>query len=351
LTGPAASGGRAAEPGTPRLSIVIPMLNESANVPALFGRLFPVLDGLASSLGVSSEVIAVDDGSTDGTLAVLREQQHAHPTLRIVCFARNFGQHAAVMAGFEAARGEWIVTLDADLQNPPEEIPKLVEAFRSSHDLVNTWREERDDSWFRLVASRMVNRIMRRFSGITLKDFGCMLRGYHRRVVDPMIRRREYHTFIPALATLHAQSPVEIPVGHAARGTGRSNYSLRKLLSLQLDLITSFSIAPLRLLFLLGSCIAALGMLFGVYLLVMRVIEGPEYAAFGVFTLFGVLFFFVGAQFVAFGLLGEYIGRIYQEVRGRPPYLVREIFEAPGEANRQEARGDARRRDDGLVRS
>jgi undecaprenyl-phosphate 4-deoxy-4-formamido-L-arabinose transferase len=317
--------------GAPRLSVVIPMLNEAGNVAPLLERLFAVLDGLAAE-GLSAEVVAVDDGSTDGTLTLLREQQHLRPALRIVCFARNFGQHAAVMAGFEAARGDWIVTLDADLQNPPEELPRLVEAFRAGHDLVNTWREQREDSAFRLLASRAINRVMRRFSGITLKDFGCMLRGYHRSVVAPMIERREYHTFIPALAMLHAVNPVEIPVAHAARSRGTSNYSLRRLLSLQLDLLTSFSIAPLRLLFVLGSAIAVVGTLFGATLLVLRLLYGPAWAVSGVFTLFALLFFLVGAQFVAFGLLGEYIGRIYQEVRGRPPYLVREVYEAPRQA-------------------
>jgi len=347
-----ATRGRPADPRAPCLSLVIPMLNESANIPALFARLFPVLDVLRETRGVTSEVIAVDDGSTDGTQAVLRAQQLEHGELRIVSFARNFGQHAAVMAGFEAARGEWVVTLDADLQNPPEEIPRLVEAFFLGHDLVNTWRTDRDDSRFRRAASGLVNRLMRRFSGIALRDFGCMLRGYHRRVIDPMIRRREYHTFIPALATLHAQNPIEIPVAHSARGAGRSNYSLRRLLALQLDLVTSFSVAPLRLLFVLGSVIAALGMLFGALLLVLRLLQGPEWAVSGVFTLFAVLFFLVGAQFVAFGLLGEYLGRIYQEVRDRPPYLVRETLEAPGPAPADEARrGEARRQDDGLVSS
>ena len=321
----------------PRLSVVIPMLNEAGNVAPLLERLFAVLDGLRASQGLVSEVVVVDDGSTDGTLALLREQQHVHAALRIVCFARNFGQHAAVMAGFEAAQGEWIVTLDADLQNPPEELPRLVEAFQAGHDLVNTWRAERDDTWFRRTASRLINRVMRRCSGITLKDFGCMLRGYDRRVVAPMIERREYHTFIPALAMLHAVNPVEIPVAHAARSRGASNYSLGRLFSLQLDLLTSFSIAPLRLLFLLGSAVAAIGMLFGALLLGMRLAFGPAWAVSGVFTLFALLFFLVGAQFIAFGLLGEYIGRIYQEVRGRPPYLVREVYEAPRHVVRQRA--------------
>jgi len=296
------------------------MLNEAANIEPLFARLFPVLDGL----GEPYEVVAVDDGSTDRTLELLREERRSRPQLRILSFARNFGQHAAVLAGFEASRGEWIITLDADLQNPPEEIPKLVEAFRNGYDLVNTIREGRQDTFFRRTASHVTNAMVRRISGIRLSDFGCMLRGYHRDVVAPMVQRKEFRTFIPALAMLHARRPVEVHVQHSARAAGASNYSLLKLFSLQLDLVTSFSIAPLRMLFILGWCTAALGIAFGVLLMVLRFVYGAEWAAAGVFTLFAILFVFIGAQFLAFGLLGEYIGRIYQEVRDRPTYLLRE---------------------------
>ena len=305
------------------------MLNEAANIEPLFARLFPALD----SSGEPYEVVAVDDGSTDRTLEMLRAQRRVHPQLRVLSFARNFGQHAAVMAGFEASRGEWIVTLDADLQNPPEEIPKIVAAFREGYDLVNTYREGRQDTFFRRYASRLTNAVVRRFSGISLSDFGCMLRGYHRNVVAPMVERKEYRTFIPALAMLHSRRPTEVPVQHSARAAGASNYSLRKLFSLQLDLVTSFSVVPLRMLFLLGWGTAVLGMGFGVFLIVMRFVKGAdweEWSAHGVFTLFAILFIFVGAQFLAFGLLGEYIGRIYQEVRNRPTYLLRNE-EEPGD--------------------
>ncbi|HOX37011.1 MAG TPA: glycosyltransferase [Candidatus Brocadiia bacterium] len=302
-----------------KLTVVIPMLNEEANIAPLFDRLFPVLHGM----GETFEVVVIDDGSKDKTLSLLNAVKAEHPELCILSFARNFGQHAAVMAGFEAARGEWVVTLDADLQNPPEEIPAICEQLRKGHDLVNTYRMGRQDSSFRLTASKITNNVARRFSGITLRDFGCMLRGYHRDVVKPMTLRKEFRTFIPALAMLYARSPVEIPVGHEARSRGVSNYSFRKLLSLQLDLITSFSIAPLRLLFVLGWSVAGLGLGFGFLLLILRALHGPEWAAQGVFTLFAILFIFIGAQFLAFGLLGEYIGRIYQEVRSRPTYLLR----------------------------
>ncbi|RMG18679.1 MAG: glycosyltransferase [Planctomycetota bacterium] len=304
---------------SPRLSVVVPLLNEAKNVGPLCERLFATLDALE----LPAEVVAVDDGSTDETFALLEaERRRRGPRLRVLRFARNFGQHAAVLAGFEAARGEWIVTIDADLQNPPEEIAKLVEAFAAGHDQVNTVRQDRQDTLFRRLASKAVNALTRRFSGIELHDFGCMLRGYHRDVVRAMTRRREFGTFIPALGMLYARNPVEIPVRHAARAAGRSNYSLWRLFRLQLDLVTGFSLAPLRLLFGLGLLTSALGIGFGLLLLVLRLAYGPTWAVDGVFTLFAVLFFLVGAQFIVFGVLGEYIGRIYQEVRERPTYLL-----------------------------
>ena len=306
------------ERGDVTVSVVVPMLNEAGNLRLLLERLFPVLECLNKPF----EVVAIDDGSTDGTADMLHSECLVRPQLRAISLARNFGQHAAVMAGFEAARGEWIITMDADLQNPPEEIPKIVAAFSEGHDLVNTYREGRRDTAFRRIASRATNALVRRFSGIVLKDFGCMLRGYHRDIVASMVRRKEFRTFIPALAMLYARNPAEIPVAHGPRVRGASNYSLWRLFSLQLDLVTSFSIAPLRALFFLGWTVALLGIGLGVFLGVMRLIHGSGWAVQGVFTLFAILFVFVGAQFLAFGLLGEYIGRIYQEVRDRPTYLV-----------------------------
>ncbi len=305
----------------PFLSIVIPLYNEAENVESLCARLLPVL----RALGRSFEVIFVDDGSRDRTLELLLEMRRANPEIVVRSFARNFGQHAAVTAGFAAARGAFVVTLDADLQNPPEEIPKLVAEFDNGHDLVGTIRAGRQDSLFRKRASAMVNRMTRRMSGINLHDFGCMLRGYSHDIAQAIAARREVRTFIPALGYLYAKNPVEIEVRHEARHEGKSKYSLLRLFRLHLDLMTGFSLAPLRLLFSVGSIVAAAGILFGVALLVLRVIEGPEWAAFGVFTLFAVLFLFVGAQFIAFGLLGEYVGRIFQAVRERPAYVLRDL--------------------------
>lgn len=310
--------------GRLQISIVIPMLNEEANVGKLFARLFPVME----ALGEPYEVIAIDDGSTDQTAKHLADAQERHAQLVVVTLGKNYGQHAAVMAGFETSEGEWVVTLDADLQNPPEEIPKLIDAFRKGHDVVNTIRQDRNDTYFRRSASRIVNALARRASGIQLNDFGCMLRGYHRDLLGPMVERKEFETFIPALAMVYACNPVEIEVGHAAREAGDSKYSLIRLFSLQLDLVMSFSLLPIRLLFLLGVGIALAGMGFGALLLFLRLLMGPEWAAGGVFTLFAIMFFFVGAQFVALGLIGEYVGRVYYEVRQRPTYLVRSVSRA-----------------------
>jgi undecaprenyl-phosphate 4-deoxy-4-formamido-L-arabinose transferase len=311
------------ELAAPFLSIVIPVYNEEDNLPELERRLLPSLARLAKSF----EIVLVDDGSRDRSLELMLAMRERHREIVVRSFARNFGQHAAVMAGFEAARGDFVVTLDADLQNPPEEIPRLVEQFLQGHDLVGTIRAKRNDSLFRKRASRIVNRTTRRMSGIQLSDFGCMLRGYSRDIAKAIAHRGELGTFIPALGYLYSQSPVEIEVGHEARHLGESKYSLLRLFRLHLDLMTGFSLAPLRFLFSAGFVIGSVGILFGLFVIVLRLVKGSEWANFGTFTLFGILFVFVGAQFIAFGLLGEYIGRVFQTVRERPPYVLRQLPE------------------------
>jgi len=307
---------------TPTISIVAPMYNEEVNVKKFCSRLFKTL----ANLDETWEVLCVDDGSSDRTLELLKEEQVARQGMIVVALARNFGQHAAIMAGFAQSRGRWVITLDADLQNPPEEIPKLIEAFREGHDLVGTIRMGRQDTLFRRFASRINNRLITRISGISLQDFGCMLRGYSREVVEDILVNPEYRTFLPALATLFARSPIEIPVRHEERAGGTSKYSLLKLFSLQLDLLTGFSLWPLRVLFFMGMGVAFIGFLMGLFILILRFWYGPGWAAEGVFTLFAVLFCFIGAQFFAFGVLGEYIGRIFQAVRRRPPYVLQEVL-------------------------
>jgi len=329
------------EVAEPVVSIVIPVYHEEDNVEELCRRLLPVVRGMS----VPAEVVFVDDGSKDRTLELLLAARDANPEIVVRSLARNFGQHAAVLAGFDAARGQHVVTLDADLQNPPEEIPRLVELLVAGHDLVGTIRQDRQDSWFRRRASRLVNAMTRRASGIELHDFGCMLRGYSREIAKALVADGERTTFIPALGYLHARSPIEIPVTHAARDRGTSKYSLLRLFRLQLDLMTGFSQAPMRLLFTAGVLIAMAGVLLGVTLVAMRLLHGPEWAAEGVFTLFAILFVFIGAQFFALGLIGEYVGRTLGVVRKRPAFIVRDLPPRAAE------KGDAERPARGARRS
>jgi undecaprenyl-phosphate 4-deoxy-4-formamido-L-arabinose transferase len=317
----------------PAVSIVIPVYNEEANLAALYARLAPVMDGIAGG----AEAIFVDDGSADRSLELLRGLAAADPRLRVISFNRNYGQHAAVMAGLEVARGETVVTLDADLQNLPEDIPKLLAKTAEGFDVVGGWRADRKDTWFRRWASRQINRMMRRIlSGVEFRDYGCMLRAYSRSVVDSLRRCEERTPFIPALACQFAQRIAEVPVGHAERAAGESKYSLWRLLRLQADLVTGFTSMPLRLATLAGSLISLLSIGFGVFLVIRRLIQGPE--AEGLFTLFAILFLLVGADFLALGVLGEYVGRIYVEVRRRPRSVVKETVNFSPVAPQRERR-------------
>ena len=311
---------------TPYLSIVIPIFNEEANIDNLWGRLRTVLEGHFTDPERPWEVVFTDDGSRDRSLELLQAVAQADPRVCVVEFNRNYGQHAAIFGAFAVAQGRVIVTMDADLQNPPEEIPKLVAKIEEGFDVVGGWRQGRmdNDSLFRTLPSKIVNAVTRKTTGVRLHDYGCMLRAYRREVVDAMLLCKERSSFIPALANSFAKRIAEVPVSHAERAAGESKYGFWKLINLQFDLLTSFSLIPLQMLSVLGVIISAMGIGFGIVLLVYRLIH-PEGAAQGVFTLFAVLFFFVGAQFLAFGLLGEYIGRIYQEVRDRPRYVIKKV--------------------------
>jgi len=306
----------------PRVSVIIPVYNEEAVLPALFARLYPALD----ALGQTYEVIFINDGSRDRSAALLREQYEARPdTTRVVLFNGNFGQHLAIMAGFEASRGERVVTLDADLQNPPEEIGKLLAKMDEGHDYVGTVRSERQDTAFRRHASRLMNAVRERITRIHMTDQGCMLRAYSRAIVDTINACREINTFIPALAYTFAQRPTEIEVAHEERAAGDSKYSLYSLIRLNFDLVTGFSVLALQLNSFSGIVISLLSIVFVLALAVRRLMVGPE--AEGLFTLFGIAFFLIGITLFGIGLLGEYIGRIYEQVRERPRYVIQAILE------------------------
>jgi undecaprenyl-phosphate 4-deoxy-4-formamido-L-arabinose transferase len=309
----------------PYVSVVIPVYNEEANIPALWERLVTALDP-AFPKGRGWEVVFTDDGSKDRSLLLLLELAARDPRVKVVEFNRNYGQHAAIFGGFAEVEGRVVVTLDADLQNPPEEIPKLVAKVEEGYDVVGGWRQgrEQNDSIFRRLPSKVVNMITRRTTGVRLHDYGCMLRAYAREVVDAMLLCKERHSFIPALANSFAKRITEVPVAHAERAAGDSKYGLWKLINLQFDLLTSFSLLPLQMLSVLGVVISAVSVCFAIGLLVYRFLH-PEGTVGGVFTLFAILFFFVGCQFLALGLLGEYIGRIYVEARDRPRYMVKKV--------------------------
>ena len=304
------------------ISLVIPVFNEEGNLPVLMSRIRPVM----SALRRPWEVILVDDGSRDRSLEILKGFT-VHPEVRVVELTRNYGQHAAILAGFSIVRGGIVVTLDADLQNPPEEIPRLIDAMEEGgFDVVGTIRRGRKDSLLRIVPSRIVNMVARKITGVRMTDWGCMLRAYRRTVVERMIACHEHATFIPALATHFGKRVTEIEVAHEERHGGKSNYPLRKLINLQFDLVASFSEWPIKLIMYGGVLLATLGVCFGAFLVIARLVYGTVWAAQGVFTLFAILFIFVGLQFFALGLIGEYIGRIYREVRKRPEYVIEHVY-------------------------
>ena len=307
--------------GNVQVAVVIPVYNEEENLPALMQRLMPVMQGL----GKSFEIIFIDDGSRDNSLEILKGFTENSP-VRVVELTRNYGQHAAIMAGFSITQADIVITMDADLQNPPEEITKLVKVMEEgNYDVVGTIRKGRKDSFLRILPSKIINIVARKITGVSMRDWGCMLRCYRLPVVQRMIQCHEHATFIPALATVFAKRVTEIEVEHEERHGGKSNYPLRKLINLQFDLVASFSDLPMKLIMYGGILMSLLGVCFGAFLATARLAYGARWAAEGIFTLFAVLFVFVGLQFFALGVIGEYIGRIYREVRKRPEYVIEKI--------------------------
>jgi undecaprenyl-phosphate 4-deoxy-4-formamido-L-arabinose transferase len=311
---------------TPQLSVVIPVYNEELNLPTLFARLYPALD----ALGRPYEIIFTNDGSHDRSFALLAAQHAARPAVtRVIDFNANYGQHMAIMAAFERVRGQVIVTLDADLQNPPEEIGKLLAKIDAGHDYVGGYRLDRQDSFFRTYASRVINLVREKTTSIEMTDQGCMLRAYSRDVIDAIVRSGAINTFIPALAYSFAGKPAEVGVKHEERHAGVSNYSFYALIRLNFDLITGFSIAPLQY-FTMFAGLCALGSIALVAVLFVRrfIFDNLDRDAYGTFTLFGILFFLLSVAMIGIGLIGEYVGRTYQVVRARARYHVREVLEA-----------------------
>jgi undecaprenyl-phosphate 4-deoxy-4-formamido-L-arabinose transferase len=320
------------------LSVVIPIYNEEAGLAALFARLYPALD----ALGLSYEVIFVNDGSRDRSAALLREQFARRPDVtRVVLLNGNFGQHMAILAGFERVRGERVVTLDADLQNPPEEIAKLLARMDEGSDYVGGVRSERHDNALRRIGSRAMNALRSRITRIHMTDQGCMLRAYSRGIIDAINECREVSTFIPALAYTFARSPAEVEVAHEPRTAGESKYSLYSLIRLNFDLVTGFSVVPLQMFSLFGILIAVASVLVYFVVMIERALAGDS--ALRIFWDRDILqFFLTGIVLFGVGLVGEYVGRIYQQVRQRPRYLVQAVLEKNTSDSWQQERSSSR---------
>lgn len=314
----------------PEISVVIPVYNEESGLAKLFDRLYPALD----ALGMSYEIIYVNDGSRDKSAAVLADQYRLRPDVtRVVLFNGNYGQHMAILAGFEATRGDIVVTLDADLQNPPEEIGNLVAKIREGYDYVGSIRRQRQDSAWRTWASKAMNRLREKITHIKMTDQGNMLRAYGRNVIDLINQCREVNTFVPALAYTFARKPTEIIVEHEERAAGESKYSLYSLIRLNFDLVTGFSLVPLQFFSLLGIGLSFASAALFILMVIRRFILGAEVQ--GVFTLFAITFFLIGVILFGIGLLGEYIGRIYLQVRARPRYVVLTVLEQSYDQDKQ----------------
>jgi undecaprenyl-phosphate 4-deoxy-4-formamido-L-arabinose transferase len=308
----------------PEISVVIPVYNEEANLEPLFQRLTVVLD----QLGRSYEIVFTNDGSRDRSLELMRGFHQKRPTqVRVIDFNGNYGQHMAILAALERARGEIVVTLDADLQNPPEEIPKLLAKMAEGYDVVGGVRQNRQDTFLRTHLSRLINFVRERTTDIRMTDQGCMLRAYRRPVVEAIVRSGERATFIPALAYKFAARNGEVEVAHAARAAGESKYNYYKLLRLNFDLVTGFTLVPLQVFTLFSLACAAGSFLLVLVLALGRLFLGSAWAVDGVFTLFAILFFLVSVCMIGIGLIGEYVGRAYQCVQQRPRFVVREILE------------------------
>ena len=306
----------------PIISVVIPIHNEQENIEHLHGR---ITDTLAS-LKKSYEIIFTNDGSHDDSAQLLDQLVEKDPHVSVIHFNGNFGQHMAIMAGFEKVRGQMIVTMDADLQNLPEDIPQFIEKMEAGHDVVGGYRMDRQDKKWRLWVSKWHNCIREKMAPkLKMKDEGCMLRGYRRNIVDLMVSSGESSTFIPALAMMYATNPAEVGVRHAEREAGESSYNFYKLIRYNFDLITGFSVVPLQLFTFIGIVVSLLSGLLVLYLMIERIIAGPQIQ--GVFTLFAILFFLVGIGLMGLGIVGEYIGRIYQEVLKRPRFVIERVVE------------------------
>jgi glycosyltransferase involved in cell wall biosynthesis len=317
------------KPDKVSLSIIIPAFNEAQNLPELFGELMPVLD----KLGRSFEVIFIDDGSTDESWRILQSFQQREARVKIIRLRKNFGQTAALAAGFDYARGDVIISLDADLQNDPKDIPLLVDRIEDGYDIVSGWRKSRKDRFFsRRLPSIIANRLISRLTGVSLHDYGCTLKAFRREVIKNVKLYGELHRFIPAIASHMGVAIAEVKVNHRPRRHGKSKYSFFRFTRVILDMLTvkfllSYSTRPLQIFGLLGLASGVLGFAISLWLSYQRLVLKISVAN-RPLLLLGVLLMVIGFQFITLGLLAEIMVRAYHESAGKTIYFVREVVDS-----------------------
>ena len=309
------------------LSVVVPVFNEEKNINILYQELIDVL----IKLDLTFEIIFIDDGSTDKSLAILSELQENDSRIVVISFRRNFGQTAALSAGFDYARGDIIITLDGDLQNDPEDIPKLLQKLSEGYDIVNGWRFDRKDSFFsRRLPSIIANKIISYSTNVKLHDYGCTLKAFRKEITQNIKLYGEMHRFIPAIASGMGSSVAEVKVNHRARKFGKSKYGISRTIRVVLDLITvkfllSYATRPLQIFGLLGFSCGIIGFCMAIYLTIQRQFYGISLANRPALLL-AILLIFMGLQFVTLGLLAELQSRTYHEAQNKPIYSIRNIL-------------------------
>jgi glycosyltransferase involved in cell wall biosynthesis len=329
-------------PDRPQLSVVIPLLNEEEAIPVMFAELVRVLE----TERLSFEVIAVDDGSSDRSFEILKALHLADPRLKVIRLRRNFGQTAALSAGFDAARGEWIITIDADLQNDPADIPRLLAKAAEGYDVVSGWRKDRQDAVLsRRVPSHFANRLIGMVTGVRLHDYGCSLKIYRGEIGRSLKLYGELHRFLPAVASGLGIRLAEIPVNHRARAHGHSKYggwvsTMTRTVKVLLDLLSvrfllSYSTRPIHVFGSIGLLTSGIGFALGLYLTYLKLFVGESIGSRPLLTL-AVLLIIVGVQFISMGLLSDLVVRSYHETQGKPIYLIREVLERSTRAGQGE---------------
>jgi undecaprenyl-phosphate 4-deoxy-4-formamido-L-arabinose transferase len=302
---------------TPGLSIVIPLYRDEDSLGPIFERCKPILNSIPDG----GELVLVDDGGLDRATprAIAMAENYPHPTT-IVRLSRNFGQHPAVFAGLAHARGKLVATLDSDLQYPPEELPNLIAEVSEDYPVVSGYRADRQDPMMRKFITRGLTRWLNARTGADLRDFGSMFRVYDRKTVDLMLTFEERHRYVPAVVAWLGVPIKEVPIAHAPRRDQQSRYRLSSLMDLLLDLVTGYSVSPLRLLIALGLLGSAAGFIATLGFLVYRIFEGNGVS--GTVSAFALVFALLGILLLLIALIGEYVGRIYVETQNRPYYVV-----------------------------